>query len=96
MSMVHPTSVSERLNLIATIKQLRGDLGMTLLDARQVVEIVAKHVYPTPPAVDTELKRLETAVEVAESDLRTLVRMVDYFVSHPEEYARWKQERGNQ
>ncbi len=89
------------LNKIEAIKELRrawpalfGGVTISLKGAKLIVDTIA------PFVVDTNMESAERCVREAQAraecyaaDLHNLVRLVDYFVAHPEEYARWKEEK---
>jgi hypothetical protein len=79
------------MSKIEAIKYLRNETRMGLGDTKKIVEHIEALYIDTLQAPQlAELKAAKYRAETYETDLHTLLGLVDYFVAHPAEYAAWK------
>jgi len=77
---------------IKVMRALRAELNMMLDEARRIAEIVSP-IFVENTEESRRIATLTDERDAARADLVALVRLTDYFVSHPAEYAAWKAER---
>lgn len=80
---------------IEAIKYLRQETNMGLGDAKKVVERIETLYLDGLKAPQLqEVKEAQSRAKCYQEDLHSLIRLVDYFVQHPDEYEAWKHPRG--
>jgi len=83
------------VNMILAIKQVRERSGLTLKEAKALTEEIAPYLQNSEEfsAMKAETAQLRDELECARNDLTSLIRLVGYFVKHPDEYETWVKER---
>lgn len=94
------------LNRINAIKHLRTvwrdlvrseigfDSSLSLKLAKDIVDTIAPYVIDTnAESFQRAARQAQSKADTYQRDIHELIRLVDYFVSHPAEYAEWKSER---
>jgi hypothetical protein len=79
------------MSMIEVIKYLRQKYNWSVLESKMVIEhIEALYLDALQAPQLAELKAAKYRAETYQTDLHTLLGLVDYFVAHPAEYAAWK------
>ncbi len=86
------------LRKIEAIKHLRNEWPehfnreLELREAKTIVELVEPFIFNEGDELrQDELNRARARVASYMDAMHMLLRLVDYFVAHPEEYASWKE-----
>lgn len=78
---------------IAAIKIARDAHPMTLADGKIIIEALEASAVVAEDPLVADIKKMRNEAECYREDLHTLIRLVDFFVAHPDQYAAWKAER---